>query len=212
MPSGAAHRLGSVHPVNKHSLQAISGAPGELIDRLAWVLRQLSPSELSKAAFVLQTHLAGKLATIHLGGEATARPGSIGSVLQQGQQAVDGESMIRAISARLGEFVALGMSEAFLVKAVTDELLRHFTGSTDPRVAENRAWMVERAEEKLADPSLPADERKTWQAIRDRMQPPPADKVASEITEQAAWTTLVDQALPAGIMTEWAVAQTRGGS
>ena len=158
-------------------------------------------------------------------------PGSVLADLQASRGAVSKEEYLRLLRMQLEKLVSLGVFEAFLVRALRDELARYFTTMAETGEADERraAWR-EAAREVSRDPGRIERYRQSlarrnpeaakWSddQVADRLRkmadspildPTTADAALDRWAEKRHFDTRADQLLSDSDIEEWARAASR---
>jgi len=159
-------------------VDAVKGHPGELIDRLIDLLNSdaLGDGEWSNVSFYAVYFLGGRTLRSVLPDTGPPVPGSVGEMRRQEQEVVNRARYFELIRERLGELVANGLEEAFLVWSVRDAIRQMLESMADVGTGDrNREEMRTLLERQAEDPAAIAAFRATL-AERE----PSAEKLSDE--------------------------------
>lgn len=138
------------------------GEPGELIDRLISLLDEAPDADPQWWANlgIIVAIAVGEIARLPRDPDDPPKPGTIGAIKAEQHGTASRDEYTGLIRERLGALVRQGLSEAFLVRGLRDELHRWVAHMAQTEgVDERRAQMRERLREDAEDPGAIAEVR-----------------------------------------------------
>ncbi len=210
--------------------ESFKGAAGELIERLVALANGGVGTEGSwyDIAFWTAFALGGRLACVIPDTGRDASPGSVGEKMRETNEVVDRATYFDLIRERMAELVAQQMSEAFLVRAVRDQIRRELVHMADlGDASERRFAMRQRLEAAISDPDsiatfrallaeedpataqLPDEEieaRLDVMAKSPMLDPVPLEQAVDRWAAVEEWDHLVARQLSDEVMDEWLAA------
>jgi hypothetical protein len=204
-------------------MDEIEGLPGELVDRL---LNCDAPNETEwrNVAFYASFFLGGK--TLHdviADTGVDPVPGSVGELQRQQHELVSRARYFELIRHRVGELIASGLEEAFLVRSTRDAIRRELEHLADIGTGDrNRAKIRDFLERRAGDPAevaafraLLAETDPSAEALTDeqvaaklrdsasRIPPASPDDALSRWASFSHWDEHAATLLPDAVFDEW---------
>jgi hypothetical protein len=206
-------------------MNPIEGQPGELLDHLTQLLNNdaLGDGGWYNISSYVEVFLGGRALHSVVPDTGPPMPGSVGEMMRQQHEVVSRERYFELVRERLGELVAVGLEEAFLVRSVRDAVRQELefmtdTGQADRNREEIRAFIERQAEDPakiseframLAEEDPSADQltdgeiAERLRNMTKRLLPTSADEAVQKWGLLTRWDQQAADLLPDAIFAEW---------
>jgi hypothetical protein len=215
-------------------MNEVEGRPGELLDRL---IELLNSDELGNDEW----YNVSSWATYFVGGQTLRNvvpdtgppmPGSVGEMRRQQHAVVSREEYFELIRERLGDLVADGLEEAFLVRSVRDAVRAMLESMADVGKGDrNREEMRTLLEQQAEDPAaiaafraMLAERNPSAETLSDEevaarlrdmarlphLQPTSPEEATQKWTVLTRWDQQAASLLPDAVFDEWRLRRPKG--